>query len=200
MGTSANSRKGSVPESVSEQKTLYVVVCAAGPASEVGTLVGLAQDRGWTVQVMATPAAVSFIDVEALEKQTGRPVRSQHRTPGDPRSPKADAIIIAPATFNTINKLANGIADNYVLDVANEAIGLGVPTVILPFVNSAYANRGPFKTSIAQLQQEGIDVLTGPGFFEPHEPGSGNENLEKYPWETALNWTKAKQQGKSSSQ
>jgi phosphopantothenoylcysteine synthetase/decarboxylase len=167
---------------VAEQKTLYVVVCAAGPASEVGTLVGLAQERGWTVQVMATPSAVSFIDVEALEKETGRPVRSEHRAPGEPRSPKADAIIIAPATFNTINKLANGIADNYALDVVNEAIGTGIPTFLLPFINSSYANRAPFKTSVEQLHQEGVEILLGPNSFEPHPPGDGAKKIKEYPW------------------
>jgi len=135
---------------------------------------------------MATPAAVSFVDVEALEKQTGRPVRSQHRAPGDPRSPKADAIIIAPATFNTINKLANGIADNYVLDVVNEAIGLGVPTAILPFVNSAYASRTPFKSSIEKLRSEQVDVLIGPGFFAPHKAGSGEGSIKEFPWHIPL--------------
>ncbi|MFB8765975.1 flavoprotein [Nocardiopsis alba] len=175
-----------MPDSVSEQKTLYVVVCAAGPASDVGTLVDLAQEQGWTVQVMATPSAVSFIDVEALEKQTGRPVRSQHRAPGDPRSPKADAIIIAPATFNTINKLANGIADNYVLDVVNEAIGLGVPTVILPFVNSAYASRTPFHMSVEKLRSEQITVLLGPDTFEPHEVGDGSNKTKVFPWKETL--------------
>ncbi|WP_232238580.1 flavoprotein [Nocardiopsis dassonvillei] len=175
-----------MPEAVSEQKTLYVVVCAAGPASEVGTLVGLAQERGWTVQVMATPSAVSFIDVDALEKQTGRPVRSQHRVPGEPRSPKANAIIIAPATFNTINKLANGIADNYALDVANEAIGIGIHTTILPFVNSSYANRIPFKKSIDNLRREGALVLIGQGKFVPHEAGRGSSTLHEFPWRIAI--------------
>nr|WP_083936458.1 flavoprotein [Nocardiopsis ganjiahuensis] len=173
---------------MSDQKTLYVVVCAAGPASEVGTLISLAQDQGWTVQVMATPAAVSFIDVKALEKQTGRPVRSQHRAPGDPRSPKADAIILAPATFNTINKLANGIADNYVLDVVNEAIGLGVPTVILPFVNTAYANRAPFKASVEKLRGEQALVLIDPEGFTPHDPGSGSNAKNKFPWTLSLKY------------
>lgn len=171
---------------MAEQKTLYVVVCAAGPASEVGTLVGLAQDQGWSVQVMATPSAMNFIDAEALGKQTGRPVRSEHRKPGGPRSPKADAIIIAPATFNTINKLAQGIADNYVLDVANEAIGLGVPTVILPFVNSAYENRAPFKESVQKLRAEQVPVLIGAGAFAPHESGSGSSVFDAFPWQLAL--------------
>ncbi|WP_082206461.1 flavoprotein [Nocardiopsis sp. SBT366] len=170
-----------MPESVSEQKTLYLVVCAAGPASEVDTLVGLAQGRGWTVQVMATPAALSFIDVEALEMQTGRPVRSQHRASGDPRSPKADAIIIAPATFNTINKLANGIADNYALDVTNEAIGIGIPIAILPFVNSSYAKRIPLQSSIDCLHREGVSFLMGRKMFEPHQPGHGREAMQNYP-------------------
>ncbi|MFL1378297.1 flavoprotein [Nocardiopsis protaetiae] len=181
-----------MPETVSDQKTLYVVVCAAGPASDVGTLVDLAQGQGWSVQIMATPSAMSFIDVEDLEKRTGRPVRSQHRTPGDQRSPKADAIIIAPATFNTINKLANGIADNYALDVVNEAIGLGVTTVILPFVNSAYANRTPFKANVELLRTEGVDILIGPGFFEPHTPGAGKKTTERYPWLLTLSRTKPK--------
>ncbi|MCY9786682.1 flavoprotein [Nocardiopsis sp. EMB25] len=181
-----------MPDSMREQKTLYVVVCAAGPASDVGILVGLAQERGWTVQVMATPAAVSFIDVEALEKQTGRPVRSQHRALGQPRSPKADAIIIAPATFNTINKLANGIADNYVLDVVNEAIGLGVPTVILPFVNSAYASRAPFKASVEKLRGEQVPVLIGSGAFIPHKIRSGPSTLDTFPWVASLDQAEEK--------
>lgn len=169
-----------------QTKTLYIVVCAAGPAPDVGILVGMAQEEGWTVQVIATPAAVSFIDVEALEKQTGRPVRHTHRKPGQPRSPKADAIIIAPATFNTINKLANGIADNYALDVVNEAIGLGLPVAILPFVNSAYVARKPFQRSVELLRQEGVLVLIGTGLFEPHKAKGGEVKMGEFPWKEAL--------------
>ncbi len=47
------------------------------------------------------PAALDFFDALAIEAQTGRPVRSQYRKPGEPRSEKADAIIVAPATYNT---------------------------------------------------------------------------------------------------
>lgn len=175
-----------MPEQVSDQKTLYVVVCAAGPASQVGTLVSLAREQGWAVQLLATPAAVSFIDVEGLEKQSGRPVRSRHRAPGEPRSPKADAVVIAPATFNTINKLATGIADNYALDVVNEAIGLGVPTVILPFVNSAYADRAPFRASVEKLREERVRVLIGQGAFIPHDAGAGANAFDHFPWGLAL--------------
>src|SRR5262245_60089844 len=88
----------------SHRGVLYVIVCAAGPATHVGRLVDLAHDRGWDVQLIATPAALDFLDIPALEAHTGRSVRSHYRKPGQPRSPKADAIIVAPASYNTINK------------------------------------------------------------------------------------------------
>jgi phosphopantothenoylcysteine synthetase/decarboxylase len=168
-------------------KVLYIIVCAAGPASEVGTLVKLAQDDGWTVQLIATPPALDFIDLPALEQLTGRPVRSEYRKPGEPRSPRADAIIVAPATYNTVNKFAQGIADTYALGPLAEAPGLGIPVVILPFVNRALADRGPFRRNIQQLRkEEGLRVLYGPGEFEPHAPGSGGDVVKSYPWRLAL--------------
>ncbi|MGH3678891.1 MAG: flavoprotein [Natronosporangium sp.] len=93
---------------------LYLVVCAAGPASEVATLVAEARATGWDVRLFATPSAVKFLDLPTLESQTGHPVRSADRDPDQPRAstPRADAIIVAPATYNTINKLATGIADS----------------------------------------------------------------------------------------
>ncbi|MEU8252042.1 flavoprotein [Nonomuraea sp. NPDC048916] len=167
-------------------KVLYIIVCAAGPASDVGRLVTLAQDAGWTVQIIATPSALDFIDVAELEKQSGNVVRSQYRKPHEPKSPRADAIIVAPATYNTINKFAQGIADTYALGLLSEAPGLDIPVVILPFVNTALASRIPFRHSIDQLRSEGVLVLLGPGQFEPHPPSSGVERIDTYPWATAL--------------
>ncbi|MCG5213795.1 flavoprotein [Streptosporangium sp. KLBMP 9127] len=167
-------------------KVLYIIVCAAGPAGDVARLVTLATDEGWTVQVIATPAALDFIDVPALEKQTGRPVRSQYRKPDEPKSPRADAIIVAPATYNTINKFAHGIADTYALGLLSEAPGLGIPIVLLPFVNSALASRAPFRKSVEQLRTEGVRVLLGPGEFEPHPPSAGADRIDVYPWQLAM--------------
>ena len=125
-------------------RVLSVIVCGAGPATAIGTFVGLAQERGWRVQVIATPAALDFFDQAVIEKTTGCPVRSQYSKPGAPRSQIPDAIIVAPATFNTINKWALGISDTYALGVLAETTGLDVPVVVLPFVNTALASRAPF--------------------------------------------------------
>ncbi|MGH3164665.1 MAG: flavoprotein [Trebonia sp.] len=167
-------------------RVLTVIVCGAGPASEVGRLVGLAQEHGWTVQVVATPAALDFIDVPAIEALTGSPVRSQYRKPGEPRSRPADAIIVAPATYNTINKWAQGISDTYALGIFAEITALSVPIVVLPFVNSALAARAPFRRSVADLGREGVHILLGSSGVEPHEPHTGDELIASYPWHLAL--------------
>lgn len=159
-------------------KVLYVIVCAAGGAGDVGRLVTLAQDKGWVVQIVATPSALDFIDVPALEEQTGRPVRSRYRRPDEPKPPRADAIIIAPATYNTINKFAQGIADTYALGLLAEAPGLGIPVVVLPSVNGGLASREPFRRSVESLRAEGVPVLLG--------SAAGGGEAESHPWALAL--------------
>jgi phosphopantothenoylcysteine synthetase/decarboxylase len=170
----------------SKARVLYVIVCGAGPAGDVGKLADLAHQREWDVQVISTPAARDFIDAPGLEAKTGRPIRSEYRKPGEPRSPKADAIIVAPATYNTINRWAAGISDTYALGLLAEAPGLGIPTVVLPFVNSALAGRQAFARSVDQLRNEGVRIILGPGEFEPHAPGTGSERVTTFPWLIAL--------------
>lgn len=165
---------------------VIVIVCGAGPAAEAGTLVKIVQQRDWTVQVIATPAALGFLNIAGLETLTGSPVRSACRLPGQPRSPKADAVIVAPATYNTINKCALGISDTYALGILAEAVSLPIRVVILPFVNTALAGRHPFLRAVDQLRAEGVRILLGPGEFEPHPPGTGGEQLNAFPWELAL--------------
>src|SRR6266540_1972335 len=108
-------------------RVLYLVICAAGPASRIDNMVRLAQVDGWDVYCIATPAAVEhFLDLPALSEMIAHPVLTSYRTSRDEPLPKADAVIVAPATYNTINKWAAGIADNYVLNQLAELTGLGL--------------------------------------------------------------------------
>lgn len=171
-------------------QSLTIVVCAAGPARQVLRLITKAQNHGWTVDLIATPAAVEFLDLEQLTAAIGRPVRTSPRSNAavtSRRSGPPAAIIVAPATFNTINKIAAGISDNYALTAIAEGIGHGVPTVVVPFVNTAFARRAPFTRSIAQLRDEGIRVIYGKeDGWEPHEPGTGDQRIPLFPWYAAL--------------
>ena len=175
---------------LNDDPALYVIVCGAGPAGQVTRLISYARSRGWNPYLIATPAALDFIDVPELESQTGHPVRTEYQTSGTAASgrslPKADAIIVAPATYNTVNKWANGISDNFALGILAEAVGLHIPVVVLPFVNSALAAHPTFRRSVALLRDTGIDVIHGPGRLEPHPPGTGASTFETFPWHQAL--------------
>ncbi|MBV8540547.1 MAG: hypothetical protein JO063_06490 [Pseudonocardiales bacterium] len=110
---------------------LYPVVCAAPPARHIDELVEFLHQAGWCICVIPTPRAASWIDHHVLEQRTGYPIRHDHRLPGDPDSlPRADAVAVVPATFNTINKWAAGISDTFALGILNEAIGLEIPVVV----------------------------------------------------------------------
>ena len=168
---------------------LQIVVCGAGPAADVSPLVRAAQEQSWTAAITATPSAMNFIEPQPLEIITGHPVRSTYQSsPGTRRSlPAADALVIAPATYNSINKIALGLADNYAMTSVAELIGRQVPTVIVPFVNAALAARAPFRHAVASLRDERVRVLLGPDDqWEPHPPGSGNERQKAFPWTVAF--------------
>lgn len=173
----------------SARPVLYAVVCGAGPAAQVGRLVAQAHTRGWEVCLIATPAAVSFLDLPSLEEQTGHPVRTAYRNSREERGrslPHASAIVVAPATYNTINKWAHGISDTYALGILAEAPGLGIPVIVLPFVNAALAAHFAFRRSVDELRGHGMCILLGPDKFEPHPPGTGGRRLNSFPWHLAL--------------
>ena len=111
-----------------EGDVAYLIVCAAPPAREAADTVGLLGAAGWRVCVVATPAALAWIDAAALATTTGHPVRSDFRGPDDPEfAPRGDAVLVAPASFNTVNKWAAGINDTLALGLVNEALGLAYP-------------------------------------------------------------------------
>ena len=146
----------------------------------------MSQERGWAIQLIATPSALAFLDVGVLGALTGSPIRSQYRKPGEPRSSRSDAIVVAPATYNTINKWAQGISDTYALGILAEMTGMGTPIAVLPFVNTALAGRAPFRRSVESLRSEGVRILLGPGGVQPHPPRTGSGLITVYPWHLGL--------------
>ncbi|MGH8420795.1 MAG: flavoprotein [Pseudomonas fluorescens] len=169
------------------QRVLYVITCATPAARDIGKLIELAQNDGWDVCTIATPSALKFIDQPALEYQTGRPVRSDYKQPGqDDLFPPATAMIVGGASFNTINKWAAGISDTLALGLITEAIGLSIPLVALPFLNAAQAAHPAFDRSVTELTNAGVKILIGDNGYHPHPPGQGTKHLATYPWQRAL--------------
>jgi phosphopantothenoylcysteine synthetase/decarboxylase len=166
---------------------LYVLVCGSPLARHVGVLVAAAQADGWRVCVLASPSGRSFVDVAELERRTGYPVRSEYKDPAEPDLlPPADAIIVAPATCNTINKWAAGISDTLPLGILTEALGLPVPIVAVPFSNAAQASHPAFLANLDRLRSWGVRVLFGDDVYPLHPPGEGEAHAATFPWRLAL--------------
>jgi hypothetical protein len=90
--------------------------------------------------VVTSARGRTFVDADPLDAMTGHPVRSDYKNPGEPELlPPADALIVAPATTNTINKCAAGISGTLPHGLLVEGIGKGPPIVAMPFTNRAQA-------------------------------------------------------------
>ncbi|MFG3049527.1 flavoprotein [Kitasatospora sp. NPDC048239] len=166
---------------------LYVLGSAALPVLDVGVVVRAAQGEGWDVCLGLTPTAAEWLggELAELEALTGHPVKSRYRRPGDPELwPAASAVLVAPATFHTINALALGITGSWVVGFAAEAIGKGIPMAVMPCVNTALLAHPQAGRSLAVLREAGVAVLLGEGGFVPSAPGEGQP--AEYPWAAAL--------------
>lgn len=166
---------------------LYVIACGSPAAGRVGVLVELAQREGWDVCVITTPDGRKFVDVDELAAQTGFPVRSTFKEPAEPDLlPPADAMVVAPATVNTITKWSAGIADTLALGLLVEGLGKGLPIAALPYTNRAMAAHPAFGESIARLRSWGVSVIYGEDVLPLPEPGAGGSALNVIPWQLAL--------------
>ncbi|GAA4612821.1 hypothetical protein GCM10023195_55210 [Actinoallomurus liliacearum] len=166
---------------------LYVIVCACPPARDVDQLVRLAQQRGWDTCVLTTPLARRFVDIDELAALTGHPVRSEYKHPDEPDVlPPPDAVIVAPATVNTINKWAAGICDTLALGIVVEGIGKGLPIVAVPSSNRAHTSHPAFVENIGRLRSWGVTVIWETDGYPVHDPVTGS-NTTPIPWRATLN-------------
>ena len=165
-------------------RVLYVIACGGRPAGDLSTFVHEAQASGWEVCVIATPSALKFMDLAALAELTGHVVRYDYKQPDEPDVlPPADAIVVAPATFNTINKWVAGISDTLALGLLNEALGVGLPVVAVPFPNIALAQHPAFRRSMRELEGWGVRLLFDPDAHPLPTPNLGPASRDLFPWQ-----------------
>ena len=143
---------------------LYLVACGAYPAGQLPAFVRDTQAQGWDVCVIATPNGAKFLDEGNIAGLSGHPVRTRYKRPDEPDLlPSPDALVVAPATFNTVNKWAQGISDTLALGLLNEAVGLGLPMIAVPWPNAALAAHPVFIRNVGLLREWGVTVLLDPG-------------------------------------
>src|SRR5260370_9929247 len=141
---------------------LYVISCASSAAEYVPDFVVLAQAGGWNVCVITTPQGTKFLNLPLIEQLTDHPVRSEYKHPEDPDVlARANAIVVFPATFNTLNKWALGITDTLALGLLCEYTGLGMPIIAVPGVTtgSGLDSHPAFSKNMEFLKGCGVHVL-----------------------------------------
>jgi phosphopantothenoylcysteine decarboxylase/phosphopantothenate--cysteine ligase len=158
---------------------------AAYKALEV---VRLATKAGHAVRVIQTPASQAFVGAASFAALTGAPVLTgeferdpargafpdQPQPHHDPLSHlelvrNADVYLIAPASANTIAKLAHGLADNL---LTSAALAATCPVVLAPAMNNAMYEHPATQANLAVLRGRGVTVL---------DPGVGSLG-SKHEW------------------
>lgn len=118
------------------------------------------QADGWDVCLLATERALHWFDEAGAQRLTGHPVQTTMRVYPEPLfEPLADRMVVAPAGFNTINKIALGLADDMVSGLACEAIGRGVPLTLEPQVGEPFANHPVFPDHVSRLLNAGVEFI-----------------------------------------
>ncbi|MET0976596.1 MAG: bifunctional phosphopantothenoylcysteine decarboxylase/phosphopantothenate--cysteine ligase CoaBC [Leifsonia sp.] len=135
---------------------------------------------GHDVHVVATDAALRFVGRPTLEAISRNPVHSElyegvaevrHVAIGQ----AADLIVIAPATANTIAKLAAGIADDL---LGNTILASTAPLVIAPAMHTEMWQNPATVDNIATLRRRGVTVV-GPAVGQLTGKDSGPGRMEE---------------------
>ena len=166
------------------QPVLYAIVCGSPASRHVGKLVDIGNEAGWDVCVVATPDGRKFVDIEALELKTGHPVRSWYKDPGEPDLlPPADALVVAPATCNTVAKLAAGISDTLPLGMLVEGVGKGIPVSCVVSSSVEQMRFPAIVDAMAKLASWGVLMVDYPHV----QLKSGEDRHINFPWRAAFN-------------
>jgi len=139
---------------------VYLVACAAPPVLHIEQLISLLSDRRWKVCLVATPTAATWTDLEDVAQRTGALFRAAARPPLQEKSlPRADAVLAAPLTFNTINKWAAGYSDSPALGVLNELLSADLPILGAPCVKALLRQHPAYRGSLDRLMGAGVTML-----------------------------------------
>lgn len=121
--------------------------------------------NGAEVYAVMTEPAQKLISPELMEWATGNPAvteltgRIEHVELGGSFLGSADLLLIAPATANTIGKIAAGIDDTPVTSLATTSIGSGLPIVIVPAMHRSMYDHPVVQQNIKRLESLGIRII-----------------------------------------
>jgi phosphopantothenoylcysteine synthetase/decarboxylase len=142
-----------------DYEATYLIVSGAATARRVPGLISALAPHVPNLLTVLTPNASRVVSPRELVLMRGhRLVESYFDEAILPRPPDG-VLLVAPCSFNTLNKLAQGIADNLALSMTAEAIGRGTPVIVAISVNNPLWDHPRARQSADDLRSWGVVVL-----------------------------------------
>lgn len=145
-------------------KNIYIVVTGCNGTKRIKDLITPLAEDGANCFLIPTPAALEIMQENlsyyadckiCLNKDLGRHYKI----------PEEDLLIIAPCSFNTVNKITQGIADNYAMSLAQASVGAKKPVIIALSMNTFFWEHFAFKESLNKLSKQKNIVAIWPEFI-----------------------------------
>ena len=161
-----------------------IILCITGSVAAIKST-EIARElmrKGADVYAVMTNAAQQIVHPDMVEWATGNQVvteltgQIEHVTYAGEHKNRADLILVAPSTANTIGKVASGIDDTPVTTTLTTGIGAGIPVVIAPAMHASMYKHPIVIENIEKLQKYGIEVLM-PRFEEGKAKIPGTEEI-----------------------
>jgi phosphopantothenoylcysteine decarboxylase/phosphopantothenate--cysteine ligase len=150
-----------------ELKEKRIVLCITGSVAAVQCpeIARQLMRHGAEVFAVMSPMAQKIIHPYLMEWATGNPVvteltgKIEHVALAGEHDNKADLILVAPATANTISKIASGIDDTTVTSVASTAFGSKIPMVIVPAMHESMYRHPILDENVKKLRALGVEFV-----------------------------------------
>jgi phosphopantothenoylcysteine decarboxylase/phosphopantothenate--cysteine ligase len=146
-----------------QNKTIVLGITGGIAAYKAADLASKLTQAGVKVETVMTEAATKFITALTLRNITGRPVvtdmwemASEYQEEHIALAEAADAILIAPATANTIAGLAAGIADDMLGTVV---LATEAPVIVAPAMNDVMYRNPVTQGNLKKLRARGFTIL-----------------------------------------
>ena len=142
---------------------ILLCVCGGIAAYKAVELVRRLRDAGAEVQVAMTADALQFVGAPTFQAVSGRTVRSSlwdeaaEAAMGHIELARwAQLVLVAPATANTLAKLAHGLADDL---VSTLCLATTAPIVLAPAMNHRMWTHAATQANVAILRERGVRLL-----------------------------------------
>jgi len=137
-----------------------IALCVTGGIAAIETPKVARHFRRYSadVQAYATESALKFIGKTALEWATEKEVVSELSGLAE-HICMHDAVVVAPATINSINKIFYGLADNSVTALVASALGNNTPVFLAPTMHESLYNNPFLRQNLERAEEYGIKII-----------------------------------------